>query len=711
MPFALGKFQDGIIQRFRNELRIHDRTGSNVSAHGTARYLVADFKMNTEPKKWANDLPATPKPKTLHDVFGQNGVLAAAFLGYQPRAGQLQMAEIVRDAITDSRTVVIEAGTGVGKTFGYLAPILLAGRKAIVSTGTKHLQDQIFSRDLPQIKTLMNATTRTALLKGRSNYLCLHRLARAMDEGRLKSPDWVHALHSIKGWSTRTRDGDIARCDAVSEEHGIWPQVTSTNENCLGKECPVFDDCFVVKAREAAHEADLVVINHHLFCADIAIRQSGFAQLLPEADVVVLDEAHQLPEIASLFFGSALSSGQMIDLLRDIVREQLAEAVDMTDLLGVAHAFELALAPCVSALKNARTDRIAWHEILDDKTIQAAFDMLESRLSDLTAALEIAAPRGKGLASCHERAVQMSQSLSYFRRSEETPTEVRWLERREKSFTLNITPMDAGKTFSDVVESQPRAWVFASATLAAGSDFSHFTRRLNLNLALCQQTPSPFDYPNQALMYLPPELPDPKTDPDYTLKILRAVFPVLKASDGRAFLLFTSHRELKKAADILQGKLPFPLFVQGTQAKAALLEQFRQSGNGVLLGTQSFWEGVDVRGEALSVVMIDRIPFASPDDPVRRAREAQIKESGHSPFTAMALPEAIITFKQGAGRLIRDVTDRGVLVLCDPRLQRTGYGRQILDALPPMRRSSRIQDVTEFFQVSQAPTATPGEGA
>ncbi|MHB8921234.1 MAG: ATP-dependent DNA helicase [Halothiobacillus sp.] len=642
----------------------------------------------------------TPRPTTLDDVFGHEGVLAQAFAGYQPRPGQMQMAEIIRDAITDSRTVVIEAGTGVGKTFGYLAPVLLAGRKAIVSTGTKHLQDQIFSRDLPQIKALMGSNARTALLKGRANYLCPHRLDRAIAEGRLQSPDWVRALQHIKTWAGRTRDGDISRCDTVTEEHGIWPLVTSTNENCLGKECPAFDECFVVKAREAAHEAEIVVINHHLFCADIAIRQSGFAQLLPEADVVVLDEAHQLPEIASLFFGSALSSGQMIDLVRDTAREQQAEAADMSDITVVAHQLEVALDPCVLALKNARTDRIAWAEIAEDAAIQAAFDALDECFKELTSALEIAAPRGKGLASCHERAVQMRQALSSFRNSKDTDTEVRWLERREKSFTLNITPMDAGKTFSDVVESQPRAWVFTSATLAAGKDFSHFTRRLNLNLALCQQTPSPFDYPNQALMYLPPDLPDPKTDPDYTLKILRRVFPVLKASGGRAFLLFTSHRELKKAAEILEGKLPFPLFVQGMQAKATLLEQFRQSGNGVLLGTQSFWEGVDVRGEALSVVMIDRIPFASPDDPVRRARETQIKDAGHSPFAAMAMPEAIITFKQGVGRLIRDVTDRGILVLCDPRLQSTGYGRQILDALPPMRRTSDPIDVHAFFQES-----------
>ncbi|MGC8697790.1 MAG: ATP-dependent DNA helicase [Halothiobacillus sp.] len=643
------------------------------------------------------------RPKTIDDVFGPEGVLARAFNGYQPRPGQVQMAEIIRNAILDSRTVVIEAGTGVGKTFGYLAPILLAGRKAIVSTGTKHLQDQIFTRDLPQIKTLMGSNARTALLKGRANYLCTHRLDRALTEGRLQSPDWVRALHDIKSFATRTQDGDIARCATVTEDHGIWPLVTSTNENCLGKECPKFDDCFVVKAREAAHEADLVVINHHLFCADIAIKQNGFAQLLPEADVVVLDEAHQLPEIAALFFGSSLSSGQMIDLVRDTAREQQAEAVDMSDLTLIAHALEVALAPCVDALKTVRTDRIAWHEIFEDAAIKTAFDALDERFKALTEALSIAAPRGKGLASCHERAVQMRQALSSFRHTQDTATEVRWLERREKSFTLNITPMDAGKTFSDVVESQPRAWVFTSATLAAGKDFSHFTRRLNLELALCQQTPSPFDYPHQALMYLPALLPDPKTDPDYTLKILRLVFPVLKASGGRAFLLFTSHRELKKAAEILEGKLPFPLFVQGTQAKAPLLEQFRQSGNGVLLGTQSFWEGVDVRGEALSVVMIDRIPFASPDDPVRRAREAQIKEAGYSPFSVMAMPEAIITFKQGVGRLIRDVTDRGVLVLCDPRLQNTSYGRQILEALPPMRRVHAVADVEAFFKSAEPP--------
>lgn len=644
-----------------------------------------------------------PAAAHLEAVFGEEGALAATFDGYQPRPGQMQMARTIRAAINDQRTVVIEAGTGVGKTFGYLAPVLLSGKKTLISTGTKHLQDQLFNRDLPTLARIMGATPRTALLKGRANYLCPYRLESTLHEGRLKAPDWIDALRRINDWATRTRDGDITRLTTVPEDHGIWPLVTSTNDNCLGKDCSMLDQCFVAKAREAAHEAELVVINHHLLCADIAIRQNGFAELLPDADVIVLDEAHQLPDIASQFFGSAISSGQVLDLLRDTQREQQAEAIDMTDLLTAGAALDAALAPCQSALSAARSDRVAWEEIAQESAIRNAFDALKTRLTEFSTLLEHAAERGPGLKSCFERAKDMHQQLAAYLDS--TPAAdaashpvVRWVERREKSFTLHTTPMDAGKTFSEVVEATPRTWVFTSATLAAGQDFSHFTRRLNLGLAQCEQSPSPFDYPQQALMYLPPNLPDPKTDPDFTLKILRKVFPVLKASQGRAFLLFTTHRELKKAAEILRGKLPFPLFIQGEGAKAELLEKFRASGNGVLLGTQSFWEGVDVRGEALSVVVIDRIPFAPPDDPVRRAREARIKEAGHSPFAVMSIPEAIITFKQGVGRLIRDVTDRGVLVLCDPRLQTTGYGRQILDALPPMRRTTDEAEVSDFFQ-------------
>jgi len=644
--------------------------------------------------------------RTIDSVFGAEGALAEAFPGYQPREGQLRMAEIIRDTISDQRTVVIEAGTGIGKTFGYLVPALLAGRKTLISTGTKHLQDQLFFRDLPAISERMGLSPRIAMLKGRANYLCPYRLERTRSEALFKSKEWVHTLSAITDWSTRTKDGDIARCDDVSEDHPIWPLVTSTGDNCLGSECPLYEACHVVAAREKAAEADLVVINHHLFCADLAIREEGFAELLPESEVVVFDEAHQLPETAMAFFGEAVGSNQIRELVRDTSREVQAEAADMGDLVEMAAGLDELILPVHRSLTQAMAklggDRVDWADLKGDENVTAAFDRLQSRLELFVKALGLAAPRGKGLASCHERAEALFEGVRQFRLAGAESERVRWVERREHSFTLNTTPLDVGQTFSRMIGDRSRSWVFTSATLAAGGNFNHFTQRMGLFDASCHQLPSPFDYGNQSLMYLPPNLPNPKDDPDeHTLMALRAVYPVLKASEGRAFLLFTSHRALRRAAEILDGKLPFPMFVQGTASKATLLAEFRASGNGVLLGTQSFWEGVDVRGDALSVVMIDRIPFASPGDPVRKARENLLKQAGQSPFGAMALPEAIITFKQGVGRLIRDMTDRGVLVLCDPRLQFTGYGRQILDALPPMTRTQDVQSVRTFFEPSE----------
>ncbi len=649
---------------------------------------------------------------TIDSVFGLEGALAEAFPGYQPREGQRRMAELIRDGINDQRTLVIEAGTGIGKTFGYLVPALLAGKKTIVSTGTKHLQDQLFFRDLPAITERMGVSPRLAMLKGRSNYLCAYRLERTRSEALFKSKEWVHTLNDITQWAARTKDGDIARCDAVSEDHAIWPLVTSTVDNCLGGDCPLYENCHVVAAREKAAAADLVVINHHLFCADLAIREEGFAELLPQADVVVFDEAHQLPETAMAFFGDAIGSNQIRELAKDTAREVQAEAADMSDLVEMAAGLDNLILPAHRSLTKVMTrlggERVDWTEIKGDDDVQAAFDRLQSRLELFTKALGLAAPRGKGLASCHERAEALYEALKQFRHVPPVTERVRWVERREHSFTLNTTPLDVGQTFTRMVSDRSRSWVFTSATLAAGGNFTHFTHRMGLHDAGCHQLPSPFDYASQSLMYLPPDLPNPKDDPDgHTLMALRAVYPVLKASEGRAFLLFTSHRALKKAAEILEGKLPFPMFVQGSASKAALLADFRASGNGVLLGTQSFWEGVDVRGEALSVVMIDKIPFASPGDPVRKARENQLKQAGQSPFGVMALPEAIITFKQGVGRLIRDMNDRGVLVLCDPRLQFAGYGRQILDALPPMRRTRDVREVKAFF--AEAPEVVSSE--
>ncbi|MFP4639270.1 MAG: ATP-dependent DNA helicase [Guyparkeria sp.] len=629
----------------------------------------------------------------LDEVFGEEGRLAGAFSGYQPRPGQRRMAELIRDAITDQHTLVLEAGTGVGKTFGYLAPVLLSGKRALISTGTKHLQDQLFDRDLPQLRDLLGVNTRVALLKGRANYLCKYRLDLATEQAQLPRREDARALQAIRDWGERTLDGDRADCVEVGDDHDIWPLVTSTNDNCLGRECPLYDECFVVKARERAQKADIVVINHHLFCADLALRQTGFAELLPDTDVVVLDEAHQIPEIASMFFGESVGSRQVRELAQDTRTEQKHEARDQLGLLDAAEALKRSIDPVVEALGRIEADRLPWAELSENQGVVDRLDELAAALDRLVAELEIGAPRGKGLASLLGRARQLRDDLGAFRegRSEADGHAVRWVERRTRSFTLHTTPVNAAGQLKSHVESAPRAWIMTSATLAAGRDFSHFTRRMNLDDARCEQVESPFDFASQAVLYLPPNLPEPAGRDgatEHTLAALRAVYPLLKASGGRAFLLFTSHRALKLAAETLGKHLTeLPLFVQGTRSKSALLDEFRQAGNGVLLGTQSFWEGVDVRGEALSLVMIDRIPFAAPGDPVRAAREQRLKDKGLVPFVHMALPEAIITLKQGVGRLIRDTGDRGVMVLCDPRLQTKGYGRQILDALPPMRRT------------------------
>lgn len=629
----------------------------------------------------------------LEDVFGQEGRLAGAFAGYQPRPGQRRMAELIRDAITDQHTLVLEAGTGVGKTFGYLAPVLLSGKRALISTGTKHLQDQLFDRDLPQLRDLLGVKTRVALLKGRANYLCKYRLDLADQQAQLHRREDVVALQRVRDWASRTIDGDRADCAGVGDDHDIWPLVTSTNDNCLGRECPVYDECFVVKARERAQKADIVVINHHLFCADLALRQTGFAELLPETDVVVLDEAHQVPEIASMFFGEAIGSRQIRELAQDTRTEQKHEARDQLGLLEAAERVKVSIEPVVEALAEAGSDRLPWVELAENARLVSALDALGEALEGLVGELEIGAPRGKGLANLHGRAQQLRDELAAFRQgqSETDGHAVRWVERRPRSFTLHTTPVNAAGQLKSHVESAPRAWIMTSATLAAGKDFSHFTRRMNLESAHCHQVASPFDFSHQAVLYLPPNMPVPvgaQGATEHTLASLRAVYPLLKASGGRAFLLFTSHRALRLAAETLEKHLDeLPLFVQGTRSKSALLGEFRRAGNGVLLGTQSFWEGVDVRGEALSLVMIDRIPFAAPGDPVRGAREQRLKDKGLVPFVHMALPEAIITLKQGVGRLIRDTSDRGVMVLCDPRLQSKGYGKQILDALPPMRRT------------------------
>lgn len=629
------------------------------------------------------------------ELLGPDGPFAGQIPGFAPRPAQQQMAKAVAAVLDDGGTLIVEAGTGTGKTYAYLAPALLSGARVIISTGTRHLQDQLYHQDLPVVRRALRVPARVALLKGRGNYLCRYRLRATEESGRLTSREQVAELRRIRAWATRTRRGDIAEISDVPETSPIWPRVTSTVDNCLGQNCPNLDDCFLAKARSEALAADLLVINHHLLCADMAIREVGFAELLPGAEAFILDEAHQLPEIASRFFGKSLSGRQLLELARDTVVEQSRDAADFADLRRRAEALEPAVATLREALGPAER-RAPWRDVVGQPAVREAVGALSETLDRLREALKAAAPRGKGLDNCHRRGEDLAQRLLLLTSAEHDPDQVRWFETHGRGFTLSLTPLDIAPTFRGRMEAQPGAWIFTSATLAVGQAFEHFAARLGLHDYRALRLDSPFDFARNTLLYHPPELPDPGS-PQHTAALVEAALPVLAASRGRAFLLFTSYRALREAADLLAGRLEYPLLTQGERPKAVLLRQFRALGNAVLLGTASFWEGVDVRGEALSCVIIDRLPFAAPADPVVQARIESLRQRGEDPFLRYQLPHAVITLKQGVGRLIRDVNDRGVLVLGDPRLVTKSYGRVFLDSLPPMPRTRRLERVQAFF--------------
>lgn len=630
------------------------------------------------------------------DAFSAEGPLARALDGFRPREAQSEMALAVEQAIRGGQCLIAEAGTGTGKTFAYLVPALLSGKRVLVSTGTRNLQDQLFHKDLPLLRRALVAPAKIALLKGRSNYVCPYRLENVVDFGFRAgfSEQEVDHLERIRRWSKTTRSGDIAEVHDVPESSPMWRSVTSTAENCLGQDCAAYEDCHVVHARKEAQDAQVTVINHHLLWADWAVKTDGFGELLPEADVIIVDEAHQFAETATQFLGITLSTRQLTELADDTLIELGKDAPDMG---GLADAAAM-LKNDTQILRNALgegTRREAWHAVSGSEAVSLGLKRMEESLLALAAQLKLASVRGKGLESCWKRCDEFIQRLEAFL-AEDTEESVRWFETHRRGFSLSRTPLDIAGEFARFRKSRQATWIFTSATLSVSGRFEHFSRQLGIADAECRRWESPFDYRRQSLLYLPAGLPEPGGR-EYTRAVLRAAYPVLKASRGRAFLLFTSHQALTEAASILEGKTEFPLFVQGTQPKAKLLEAFRASGNGLLLGTASFWEGVDVRGEALSCVVIDKLPFASPGDPVVSARLEAIRKRGHSPFGVFQLPAAVITLKQGAGRLIRDVDDRGVLVLADPRLTAKNYGRVFLDSLPPMRITRDPNAVRAFF--------------
>jgi ATP-dependent DNA helicase DinG len=636
-----------------------------------------------------------PAANELEEIFGAYGALAECLTGFAPRPEQLQMADAVADAIEGGHHLVIEAGTGTGKTLAYLVPALISGRRIIISTGTRTLQDQLFHRDLPMIGRALGRPLDVRLLKGRSNYICLYRLdgLETGFDGRMPA-DFVDEARQLREWSQRTRSGDIAEIEVVSEDSRIWSRVTSTVDNCLGAKCPRFEDCHVVAARQAAREADLVVVNHHLLMADLTMKEEGFGDLLPGADTVIVDEAHQFPEVAQVFFNQSLGSGQIRELLRDIGAEAVTAGVYDQALQRVIDGVENAAADARLALRSGDSS-IAWAEAGPE--FAAAFSGIREAMSVLKESVDEIGNSGPGLERCRERIDRMIGAADGILDSDDE-SGLRWVKPGPQNFSANVTPLDASAQIESLLGARECSWIFTSATLAVGENFRHFTGRIGIDDIATLQIPSPFPYPEIARLYLPGGMPDPNTT-EYTDTVVEAMAEAVEASKGRAFLLFTSHRALRRAGELLGNRpgFEYPLLIQGTAPRSRLLEKFSQLGDAVLLGTATFWEGVDIRGHNLVLVAIDRLPFASPGDPMLAARLEAIRKRGGNPFREHQLPQAVLSLKQGVGRLIRDYDDYGVVMICDPRITQKSYGKSFIASLPSMPVTRELNEIIDFY--------------
>ena len=654
----------------------------------------------------------TPDPGIVgsHDsdidkLFAADGQLSKAVPGFRPRNSQTEMAKAIADAVAERKTLIAEAGTGTGKTFAYLVPALLWGGKVIVSTGTKNLQDQLYLRDIPTVRKALNAPVSVALLKGRSNYVCHFHLERTLQNGRLITRDDVGYLRDISRFVKTTSSGDKSELSRVPETAPIWSLVTSTRDNCLGAECQYYQDCFVMKARKEAQQADVVVVNHHLFFADVALKDTGVAELLPSANTVIFDEAHQLPETATLFFGDTVSTSMVIELCRDAQAEGLAHARDGADWAKVTGTVDRAARDLRLTLPQDSV-RLAVNQIAESSPFFPALETLKTELHGLIGVLENQAERAETIEQCRQRALALEAQLTRWNAPDAAgqgdDERVLWVEAFASALQLHQTPLSIAPVFNKQREGSPRAWIFTSATLAVKNDFGHYTSQMGLTDAVAKSWPSPFDYQNQGLLYVPQNLPQPN-DIEYNDAVTEAALPMIEAAGGRTFLLCTTIRAVNRAAERLREEfarrgLDYPLMVQGEAGRTELLDRFRKAGNAVLIGSQSFWEGVDVRGDALSLVIIDKLPFAPPDDPVLAARIDVMQRNGLNGFMHHQLPEAIINLKQGAGRLIRDETDRGVLMICDPRLISKPYGKRIWQSLPAFARTRELEVAQAFFR-------------
>lgn len=631
---------------------------------------------------------------SVSTLFSADGELAKAIPGFVPRQAQTDMAKAVKSAIDNEHSLIVEAGTGTGKTFAYLGPVLLSEGKAIISTGTKNLQEQLYHRDLPLVKKALASRRKTALLKGRANYLCLHRVAQHGGNSTLVDKEVLGQLSTVRQWATTTKTGDMGELKALPEDARVLPLVTSTVDNCLGRDCPDYEECYLVKARRKALDADVIVVNHHLFFADMALKDTGFGELIPEADAIIFDEAHQIPDIASDYFGESLSTRQLHDLAKDVTliyrtvlkdAEQLDKAADKCRMI----ASDLRL------LFPENPQRGNWAEALDRDDVRAEVGKLAESLGVLHEVCKLHIGRDKDLDNLYERIVQAREKLDALSDNQQDGVSL-WYETTPRHLIMHLTPLSIAAKFRHFVSSPPRGWIFTSATLMVNGGFEHFQRRMGLEDAKTLGLDSPFDYQKQAMLCVPRHLPEPNSF-DMRNTLLETAKRLIKASRGRCFLLFTSHAMLKLIAEKLEQEIDNPLLVQGTTTKQALLDAYLADEKAVLLGTGAFWEGVDVRGNDLVCVMIDKLPFASPDDPLLQARIEDVKKRGANPFAIKQIPQAVITLKQGAGRLIRDPSDKGVLVICDNRLVTRHYAQTFLASLPDMRRTRSLDEVESFL--------------
>lgn len=631
------------------------------------------------------------------DDFATDGILTKAIQGFKPRAAQQQMALAVADAIQDKQALVIEAGTGTGKTYAYLVPALRSGKKVILSTGSKALQDQLYNRDLPTIITALNFTGKTALLKGRANYLCIERLEQQSMAGGELATQTLAELSQLRQWLSQTEDGDIGLCNVVAEDSAIWPLVTSTNDNCLGGDCPRYSECFVVKARKRAMDADVIVVNHHLFLADLVVKESGFGELIPNADVTIFDEAHQLPDIASHYFGQQLSSRQLLDLAKDIIIAYRTEVRDCAQLQKSADLLSQR-AQDFRLMLGDPGFRGNLRDVLNQPDVQRSRLLLDD-------ALELCYDVAKGLLGRSALLDAAFERITLYRNRLKRLSEVElpgysyWYECSARHFLLALTPLTVAEKFSELMRSRPGAWIFTSATLAVDDKVSHFTTRLGLDQAKSILLPSPFDYSKQSLICVPRFLPS-SNQPGAARQLAGMLRPLIEANQGRCFFLCTSHAMMRDLAAEFRATMTLPVLLQGESSKSKLLAEFVTAGNALLVATGSFWEGVDVRGDALSCVIIDKLPFTAPDDPLLKARIDDCRLRGGDPFAEVQLPDAVITLKQGVGRLIRDIHDRGVIVICDNRIVMRPYGEVFLRSLPPSPRTRDLQRAMAFLHAN-----------